>query len=46
MDDAKIMENAKSIYDGIVNALPQKSDNVKKALVKLTMSKPVEVQIK
>ncbi|MGV8131799.1 MAG: hypothetical protein ACP5N7_06900 [Candidatus Pacearchaeota archaeon] len=46
MDDAKIIENAKSIYEGIINALPLKSDNVKKALVKLTMSKPVEVQIK
>lgn len=46
MDDAKIMENAKSVYDGIVAALPLKTDNIKKALVKLTMSKPVEVQIK
>ncbi len=46
MDDSKIIENAKSIYEGIINALPLKSDNVKKALVKLTMSKPVEVQIK
>lgn len=46
MDDAKIMENAKSIYEGITNALPLKTDNVKKSLLKLTMSKPVEVQIK
>lgn len=46
MDDAKIIENAKSVYEGIVQALPLKNDNIKKALVKLTMSKPVEVQIK
>jgi large subunit ribosomal protein L1 len=46
MDDAKIIENAKSVYDGIVAALPLKTDNIKKSLLKLTMSKPVEVQIK
>ncbi|MEK6908558.1 MAG: ribosomal protein L1 family protein [Nanoarchaeota archaeon] len=46
MEDVKIMENAKSVYEGIVQALPLKIDNVKKALIKLTMTKPVEVQIK
>lgn len=46
MDDAKLLENAKSVYDGIVAALPQKSDNVRKALVKLTMSKPLEVNLR
>ena len=46
MDESKIMENAKSVYDGIVSALPQKNDNVRKALVKLTMSKPLEVNLR
>ena len=46
MSDDKLTQNIKSVYDGIVSALPLKIDNVKKALVKLTMSKPVEVQIK
>lgn len=46
MSDEKIMENIKSIYEGIVQALPLKVDNVKSSLIKLTMTKPVEVQIK
>jgi len=46
MADDKIAENIKSIYSGIVQALPMKVDNVKNAMVKLTMTKPVEVQIK
>ncbi len=46
MKDEDIIENIKSIYDGLVNALPTKRDNVKNVLVKFTMTKPVEVQIK
>jgi large subunit ribosomal protein L1 len=46
MSDDKIMENIKSIYEGIIQALPLKVDNVKSSLIKLTMTKPVEVQIK
>lgn len=46
MTDDQILENARSIYTGIINALPTKRDNVKNVLVKLTMTKPVEVQIK
>lgn len=46
MDDVKIMENITSVYNGIVNALPTKKENVKNVMVKLTMSKPVKVEIK
>ena len=46
MKDEQILENIKSIYDGLVNALPTKRDNVKNVLVKFTMTKPVEVYIK
>ncbi len=46
MTDEQILENARSIYNGIVSALPTKRDNVKNVLVKFTMTKPVEVQIK
>ena len=46
MSDDKVIENIKSIYDGIVAALPLKIDNVRNTLVKLTMSKPIEVQVK
>jgi large subunit ribosomal protein L1 len=46
MKDEIIIENIKSIYEGLVNALPTKRDNVKNVLIKFTMTKPVEVQVK
>jgi large subunit ribosomal protein L1 len=46
MSEDKLTENIKSVYDGIVQALPLKIDNIKGSLLKLTMTKPVEVQIK
>ncbi len=46
MSDEQILDNVRSIYNGIINALPTKRDNVKNVLVKFTMTKPVEVQIK
>lgn len=46
MSDDKLIENIKSVYDGIVAALPLKIDNVRNSMVKLTMTKPVGVQIK
>ncbi len=46
MKDENIIENIKSIYEGLVDALPTKRDNVKNVLVKFTMTKPIEVQIK
>ena len=46
MSDDKLIENIKSIYNGIIQALPLKMDNVRGSMVKLTMTKPVEVQIK
>ena len=46
MTDDKVIENIKSIYEGIVQALPLKVDNVRNVLIKLTMTKPIEVQVK
>ncbi len=46
MPDDKVIENIKLIYDGIVQALPLKKDNIRNVLIKLTMTKPVEVQVK
>lgn len=46
MTDDKVVENIKSIYEGIVQALPLKVDNVRNVMIKLTMSKPIEVQVK
>lgn len=44
MKDEEIIANIKTIYNDIINALPAKKENVKKAMIKLTMSKPVVVE--
>ena len=46
MTDEQIMANVMAIYNGLVNVLPIKKDNVKKVLIKLTMSKPLKVEMK
>lgn len=46
MKDEQIEENLMAAYNAIVNALPTKKENVKSVLVKLTMSKPVKLEIK
>ena len=46
MTDENVIGNIKSVYEGILQALPLKMDNVRNVLVKLTMTKPIEVQIK
>ncbi len=45
MEDEKIIENALSIYKSIENSLPKKKENVKNVMVKLSMSKPLRVEI-
>lgn len=46
MSDADLMENIMSAYTGMANALPNKKESVKTIMIKLTMSKPVRVEIK
>ena len=46
MKDEEIIENVRAIYNGILNALPTKKENVKNVKIKFTMSKPVGVEIK
>lgn len=46
MDDKKIAENINAVYQGLVAALPVKKDNIKSVMIKLTMSKPIKVEIK
>jgi large subunit ribosomal protein L1 len=46
MSDDKIISNAQAVYSGLVNALPTKKENVKSILLKLTMSKPINVEMK
>ena len=46
MSDAQIIENAEAFYTGLVAVLPTKKENVKSIMVKLTMSKPIKVEMK
>tara|TARA_Y100000310_G_scaffold317241_1_gene369889 strand:+ start:5671 stop:6288 length:618 start_codon:yes stop_codon:yes gene_type:complete len=46
MSDSEIEENFKPVYKAIVNALPKKNENVKNVMVKLTMSKPIRLEVK
>jgi large subunit ribosomal protein L1 len=46
MTDEQIIANITAVYTGLVNALPIKKDNIKKVMIKLTMSKPIKVEMK
>ena len=44
MSDEDLIDNIKAVHQGILNALPNKNEQVKNVLLKLTMSKPVSVE--
>jgi large subunit ribosomal protein L1 len=46
MKDEQIIDNILAVYNGLVNALPTKRENVKSVLLKLTMGKPIKVEMK
>jgi ribosomal protein L1 len=46
MKDEDLIKNIEMVYAGIVNVLPTKRENVRSAMIKLTMSKPIKVEIK
>lgn len=46
MSDEQIIANIRAVFNDLINVLPAKKDNVRKAMIKLTMSKPVAVEIK
>jgi len=46
MSDDQIIANIGAVYNGVVNALPTKRENVKSVMLKLTMSKPIKVEVK
>lgn len=43
MDDEKILDNLMTVYDQVIHHLPSEENNIKTALVKLTMGKPIQV---
>jgi large subunit ribosomal protein L1 len=45
MKDDEISENIEAIYRGIENALPKKRENIRNAMIKFSMGKPVRVEI-
>lgn len=45
MEDEKVAENIESVINFLKEKLPKGEGNIKKILLKLTMSKPVEVKI-
>ena len=46
MEDEKIIENIHAVYNGVVNSLPAKKDNLKNVIIKFTMTKPIKVEVK
>lgn len=46
MTDSQLLANLDAIYQGIVNVLPTKKENVKSIMLKTTMSKPIKIEIK
>ncbi len=46
MKDEEIIDNVQVIYQSLVAALPIKKDNIKSVIIKLTMSKPIKVEMK
>ena len=46
LNDEQIVENALIVYRKIVDALPKKIDNIRNVKIKLTMAKPVNVELK
>ena len=46
LDDEKIVENIVAVYNRILEALPKERDNVRNVKIKLTMGKPINVELK
>jgi large subunit ribosomal protein L1 len=46
MDDKLVVDNIHTLYDQLIHNLPKGEHNVKKVLIKLTMSTPIEVPLR
>jgi large subunit ribosomal protein L1 len=46
MSDDHIIANIRAVFNDIINTLPAKKENVRKVMIKFTMSKPLVVEIK
>lgn len=45
MKDSEIAENIRAVYNNVLNELPNKNDNIKSVMIKLTMGKPIRVEM-
>jgi len=45
MPDEQLIQNASAVYNTILNSLPNRKENIRSVMLKLTMSKPVKVKI-
>ena len=45
MKDEDISENIITAYNSIINSLPRKKENIRSVMIKLTMGKPVKLEI-
>lgn len=45
MKDDEIIDNIKAVYNAILNELPNRKDQIKSVMIKLTMGKPVKVDM-
>lgn len=46
MSDEDLIKNIETAYNAIVNVLPTKKENVRSVMLKLTMEKPLKVEMK
>lgn len=46
MKDSELVENAMSVYNELVKALPRDKENIKNVEIKFTMTKPVKIQVR
>ncbi len=44
--DSELTDNLNAIYQGLLNVLPTKKDNIKNIMIKTTMGKPLIVEMK
>jgi ribosomal protein L1 len=44
MPDEELAENALTVYNAVLSALPRKKENIKSLMIKFTMSKPIKIK--
>ncbi len=45
MPDNELISNIKKIYEDVINVLPSKKDNIRKTMLKFTMTKPLAISV-